>query len=101
LNASTVSGIIKRLETKGLVARTPHPDDKRITLIVLTAQGAELLDNAPTTLQEKLTRRLDQLSPAVIEELHRNIDLLVNLMDAEEIDAAPVVTNREFDADFK
>lgn len=101
LNASTVSGIIKRLETKGLVARTPHPDDKRIILIVLTAQGAELLKNAPTTLQEKLTRRLDQLSPAVIEELHRNIDLLVNLMDAEEIDAAPVVTNREFDADFK
>jgi len=97
LNASTVSGIIKRLETKGLVAKAPHLEDKRVTLIILTAQGSELLHNAPTTLQQKLTKRLDQLSPEVIGELNRNIDLLVNLMDAEDLDAAPVVTNREFD----
>lgn len=96
LNASTVSGIIKRLESKGLIAKAPHSEDKRITLIILTARGAELLDNAPTTLQEKLTNRLDQLSPAVIAELNQNIDLLVNLMDAEGLDAAPVVTDGEF-----
>lgn len=96
LNASTVSGIIKRLETKGLVAKVPHPEDRRITQIILTAQGAELIDSTPTTLQEKLTRRLERLPPEQIKDLCENIDLLITLMDAEDVDAAPVVTNKEF-----
>ena len=53
LNASTVSGIISRLELKGYAARLPQPDDKRAHYVTLTAKGAELLEKSPTTLQEK------------------------------------------------
>jgi DNA-binding MarR family transcriptional regulator len=35
LNASTVTGIVSRLETKGYIARLPDPSDKRSTPIVL------------------------------------------------------------------
>ena len=90
LNASTVSGIIHRLEAKSLVARLPNPDDKRASYISLTAKGAELLSETPTTLQEKLSFRLKNLSEKQIQELDRNIDLLIEIMDVGDKSAAPL-----------
>lgn len=92
LNASTISGIIKRLENKGLVARLPSPSDKRASFITLTAKGADLLRSSPTTFQEKLSRRLEKLSSNEISGLEKNIDLLVDIMDAEDLDASPLIT---------
>ncbi len=95
LNASTVSGIISRLEGKGLVAKLPKPNDKRATYIILTAKGADLLHKSPPTLQEKLSQRLKKLTPGQIEELNRNIELLTLIMDVEDMDAAPLLTINE------
>ncbi len=33
LNASTVSGIVARLESKGFIARLPNPNDKGVPLL--------------------------------------------------------------------
>lgn len=95
LNASTVSGIIKRLESKSLVARLPRPDDRRASYVTLTAKAWELLQKSPVTLQEKMTERLKNLDDKQIEGLSENIDLLIHLMDAEDIDAAPLITNAD------
>ena len=92
LNASTVSGIISRLESKTLVAKLPRQDDKRASFITLTAKGAELLQKSPVTLQEKLSEKLKKLSPEQIQELDANIQLLTDILDAQELDAAPLVT---------
>jgi DNA-binding MarR family transcriptional regulator len=95
LNASTVSGIISRLESKALVAKSPKPGDKRATYIILTAKGAEILHKSPPTLQEKLSQRLKKLTPKQIEELDRNIELLTVIMDVDDMDAAPLLTIEE------
>lgn len=95
LNASTVSGIISRLESKALIAKLPKQNDKRATYIILTAKGADLLHKSPPTLQEKLSQRLKKLSPEQIEELDRNIELLTLIMDVEDMDAAPLLTIKE------
>lgn len=92
LNASTVSGIISRLESKGLVARSQKVNDKRAIYIILTAKGADLLHKSPSTLQEKLSKRLKKLTKVQIEELDRNIELLTLIMDVEDMDAAPLLT---------
>ena len=92
LNASTVSGIISRLESKGLVAKSQKPNDKRAVYIILTAKGADLLHKSPSTLQEKLSKRLKKLTTAQIEEIDRNIELLTLIMDVEDMDAAPLLT---------
>jgi DNA-binding MarR family transcriptional regulator len=92
LNASTVSGIISRLESKGLVAKSQKANDKRAIYIILTAKGAELLHKSPSTLQEKLSKRQKKLTKAQIEELDRNIELLTLIMDVEDMDAAPLLT---------
>jgi DNA-binding MarR family transcriptional regulator len=53
-DASNVTGIVDRLEDRGLVERRPAPHDRRIKHLVLTEQGealrrevAERLDEAP------------------------------------------------------
>ena len=41
-DASTVTGIVDRLEDRGLVRRQPEPDDRRVKALVVTAEGEEL-----------------------------------------------------------
>jgi DNA-binding MarR family transcriptional regulator len=40
---ATVTGLIDTLERAGLVARTPHSGDRRMTSVALTARGEKLL----------------------------------------------------------
>src|SRR5213076_2988134 len=39
---SNVTGIVDRLETRGLVERRAAPHDRRVKMLYVTAQGAEL-----------------------------------------------------------
>jgi DNA-binding MarR family transcriptional regulator len=96
LNASTITGIISRLEKKNLVVKLPKSIDKRITLISLTAKGKELLQNAPITFQQKLSEKLQALPPEKLKTIIEGIDLLAELMEVDEIDALPIITSEEF-----
>lgn len=98
LNASTVSGILSRLEDKGLVARLPKSEDRRVNRVVLTAKGDKLLEDAPPSLFEKLSGKLEKLDDNRLKELDRNIELLVHLLDAENLEATPILTLEEFDS---
>jgi len=41
-DASNVTGLIDRLESRGLVRRAPSPDDRRVKVIQLTPAGTRL-----------------------------------------------------------
>jgi MarR family transcriptional regulator, organic hydroperoxide resistance regulator len=41
-HASNVTGIVDRLESRGLVERTPGAEDRRVKTLVLTPEGAEV-----------------------------------------------------------
>ena len=41
-DASNVTGLVDRLESRGLVRRAPSPDDRRVKVIQLTPAGARL-----------------------------------------------------------
>jgi MarR family transcriptional regulator, organic hydroperoxide resistance regulator len=45
-DASNVTGIVDRLEARGLIERRPSPTDRRVKLLVLTDEGARLRDTA-------------------------------------------------------
>lgn len=96
LNASTITGIISRLEKKNLVVKLPKSIDKRITLISLTAKGKELIQNAPITFQQKLSEKLQALPPEKLKTIIDGIDLLTELMEVGEIDDSPIITSEEF-----
>ncbi|MCB0628838.1 MAG: MarR family transcriptional regulator [Saprospiraceae bacterium] len=93
LNASTVTGIVSRLEMKGFVARLPKKEDRRVGLVVLTAKGAKLLAITPDPLHEQLSARLKQLSPEELLALQHAFDKIINFLDVENVDAAPILTS--------
>lgn len=92
LNASTVNGIINRLELKNLVARLPKTGDKRIVTIALTEKGNKLLNNIPKLLHHQLSKNLEKLDKSTLEEIKRSLGLLVNLLEIKELDASPLIT---------
>jgi DNA-binding MarR family transcriptional regulator len=45
-DASNVTGIVDRLESRGLIERRPSPKDRRVRLLMLTEEGARLREAA-------------------------------------------------------
>ncbi|TDP47013.1 MarR family winged helix-turn-helix transcriptional regulator [Zavarzinia compransoris] len=57
LNASAVTGLAERLERAGFIARRPHDDDRRVTLLSLTDAGRERV-RASKPLMAEVNRRI-------------------------------------------
>ena len=92
LNSSTMSGIINRMETKGLVARLPNNYDKRTVFIALTAKGAKLLETSPQLLHEQLSEKLSKLPNEKIIEIIDALEIVVKSLNIEDISASPILT---------
>ena len=95
LNASTVSGIISRLEAKGYVAKLPNQGDKRSTNIYLTALGQKIVNSIPALLHEKLSHKLKISSKGDLTKLQNALSLLVEFMGVEGVDASPLIVSDE------
>lgn len=91
LNSSTVSGIIDRLENKGLIARLPKSGDKRVVNIALTSAGDKLLNQIPSLLHEQLSHRLAKLDQNKLSKVKESLNILINLLEIQEIDASPMI----------
>ena len=50
-DASNVTGLVDKLEARGLIERTAHPDDRRVKMIAVTPAGADLR----TTLGDRVS----------------------------------------------
>jgi DNA-binding MarR family transcriptional regulator len=77
-DASTVTGLVDRMEKHGIISRQNHPKDRRITLIALTPEGARLKEEITAKTEQAEASRLGQvLSTAERQTLH---DLLQRLL---------------------
>ena len=76
LTSSGTTKRLDRLEQAGLIARGPDPQDRRGTLITLTAAGRELVDAVTEAHLENERRLLGELSDT---EQRRLADLLRKL----------------------
>lgn len=92
LNSSTVTGIISRLEKKGFLARLPKTGDRRTTVIALTSLGDQLLKNTPDLLQQRLAVKLKKIADSDLEKIEQTLEILVNMLEIEELEASPVLT---------
>lgn len=54
--------ILHRLETSGYVSRISNPDDKRSTLVKITTEGEQLIDDIYTGVVERDQKYLSALS---------------------------------------
>lgn len=64
IDQMTVSGIVSRLEKRGLIDRYPDPNDSRAKLAKLTPEGLALVTNAKNVGLALYESALDGLSPA-------------------------------------
>ena len=91
LSRSTVSGIIERMVRAGLVNRVRSQRDRRRIHLTVTEEGARRLDAVPVPLQDRFVSRLAALAPADQERLLSALEQVVELMEAEDMDAAPIL----------
>ncbi len=91
LSPATVTTIIDRLESRNLVIRTRSVQDKRKVHLSLSDAGKELLTHAPKPLQEHFIKRYQNLENWEQSQLLSALERIASMMDAEELDAAPVL----------
>lgn len=91
LSPSTIVGILDRLEGKGLVARQRSTQDRRLVYVELTPEGRKLAAHAPSPLQDRLAEALGALPRAEQQAIAAALEKVVGLMEAREIDAAPIL----------
>jgi DNA-binding MarR family transcriptional regulator len=68
-SVSNATGIIDRMEERGLVERLRVPDDRRIVLVGPTQAGLDLVDEVELVKNEVMIRALARLSDAQLERL--------------------------------
>jgi len=61
LDSSTITGLLDRMENKGLLKRMPDPQDRRALRVVLTPQGQ--------ALREPLEKVIDESNYYVLKDL--------------------------------
>lgn len=76
-DASNVTGLVDRLESRGLVQRSPSAEDRRVKVLTLTPMGARLR----TALLERMTSAPPTLSRLSAEEQRALVKLLRRLIE--------------------
>jgi DNA-binding MarR family transcriptional regulator len=79
VHPTSVTSAVDRLEAQGLVARTPHPTDRRTTLAALTDAGRQRADEATAALNEAVFA-----APGLARE---DVDALVDVLGRLRRDA--------------
>ncbi len=91
ISHSTLTGIIDRLERRGMVARVRKGEDRRSVTIRVTDEGAAVLAAAPSLLQDRFRNELAKLEEWEQTMMLGMLQRIATMMDAEGIDAAPVL----------
>lgn len=69
MDQSTINGVVQRLLTRGLVAKTKCNTDKRMILLTLTDAGREILARVIPSARESSKRTLVPLTQAEQDQL--------------------------------
>lgn len=91
LSASTLTGVVDKLEEKGLLMRVRNLPDRRVILIQLTESGRETVRIAPKTVQMKLFAGLSSLSTETKDEINRSLARLISVIESDELLDVPVI----------
>ena len=67
VSLSNATGIVDRMEERGLVERVRVPDDRRVVLVRIAAGGLQALDEMEAVKQDRLLSILGHLDEAQLE----------------------------------
>ncbi|MBF6617858.1 MAG: MarR family transcriptional regulator [Candidimonas sp.] len=85
VSASTVVGILDRLEDKGLIQRERGRQDRRIVFVTATEAGIQLAASTPSPLQKKLSDALNALPELEQATITMSLERIVDLMESDGV----------------
>ena len=88
--ASTTS-LVDKLQAMGFVSRERGDTDKRKVFVRLTEQGRSILDRAPMALHDRFSDNFNSLEEWEQTFLIAALQRVSGMMDASDIDVAPVL----------
>ena len=91
LSQATVTNIIDRLENRGYIFREKSHLDKRKVHLYLTDKGEMVVKDAPVPLQESFVKQFRELQDWEQAMIISALQRVAQMMDAQHIDAAPVL----------
>jgi len=91
LSQATVTTILDRLEKRKLIFRERSTGDKRKVFISLTDSGLDLVINSPVLLQEHFIYNFSKLNEWEQTLILSSLQRVAQMMDAESIDASPIL----------
>jgi DNA-binding MarR family transcriptional regulator len=80
---SNATGIVDRMEEKGLVERVRVPDDRRVVLVRISAGGARALDETEAIKQDRLQSILGHLDGPQLSRLTKSLEDIRGAIVAE------------------
>ena len=93
LSQATVTGILERLEKRTLITRRRSNSDRRRVKVSASTTGRHLLEAAPPLMQESFLEQFDRLKNWEQHMILSSLQRLVTMMDAKQIEAAPILTS--------
>jgi len=99
LSQATITTILDRLVKQGLVRRDRSASDKRVVLACLTDEGLNAAAAAPELLQAGFLREFRKLQDWERGMLIASLQRIAEMMDAEDLDASPILETGEIEPD--
>ncbi len=85
LHPSTVSGIVKRLESEGFLRRLPHPEDGRSRVLELTQAGSLVVQKEEGTVEAAVEHLLNRADPNQVAASRAVLQTLTTCLQQERI----------------
>ena len=86
VHPSTLTGILKRLESRDLVLKKSDPQDARRVLLHPTTKGKEMEPIVEITTEAAVTRALARLQPDDVAACRRVLETLIDELGGSETD---------------
>lgn len=84
LSQSTVTGILLRLEQQGLVKRERNDGDRRAVVSTITVQGAAVINDTPTLLEDRFRRQLSNMKDWEQTQMLAMLQRIAAMMENDE-----------------
>lgn len=86
LSAGTVSILLDRLETHGLIERYRSTRDRRVAHARLTPKGQDVVSRAPALMRDKFIERFLRLNSAAQAQSLEVLKSIADMMDAQDVE---------------
>ena len=97
LGQATVTGVLDRLEKRGLIIRSKSYDDKRKVFISPTEECNKMIAAMPSPLQQTFVTQFEKLQDWEKNMILAVLQKIVAMMDAKSIEAYPLLTTESLD----